>query len=713
MTRPDVAASRGVALAAPTMETPSPTAGKSHSTGFRADVEGLRAVAVSLVLLYHAGLPVVTGGFVGVDIFFVISGFLITSLLISELDRTGKISLVRFYARRAKRLLPAVAVVLVTTVVLVRVFVPETRWREIGGDIVASALYVVNWRLADRSVDYLAEGSQPSPVQHFWSLAVEEQYYLIWPVLILLAAVVARMTQKRRAIALWAGLVLVILPSFAWSMFQTEQVPARAFFETTTRMWELGVGAAVALGAGLCARIPKVWAILLGWAGLVAIVASGVLFTVETRWPGHAAALPVLGTAAVIAAGFSAADRGPVALLGARPACWVGSLSYSLYLWHWPILVAGMAYFGDLSPSAGLVLVFLSIVPAWVTFRMIENPIRYSATVSRSSRLALSLGANFSVVGVVGGLALLLAVPVSPANPTPGGLVLGAAVLREEPRDDPAGGPVDAVNWMIPSPLEATADVPRAQEDECQQSTHSAEVIRCDYGDPEGEITVAVVGDSKITQWMAALIPLAEQNGWRLITYLKAACSFALVETVYDGSPYEQCRDWTGAVLERLTSDPPDYLLTSQGQGKGVDSGGGTSERAMVAGLRDIWATVTSRGTKVIVIANNSGPPHGLQVYECVATHPDNLSACAFDRAPSSAANAQHAAVRGLDDVEIVDLSDAICPTERCAPVIGNVLVYRQGSHITATYIETLIPRLAASLSEAGLSAAYQEGALR
>ncbi|HEV6955624.1 MAG TPA: acyltransferase, partial [Promicromonospora sp.] len=214
---------------------------KSIGPGFRPDIEGLRAVAIGLVLLYHGGLDQLTGGFVGVDVFFVISGFLITGLLIRELEKSGRISLPRFYARRAKRLLPATALVLVVTAVLTWLTVSVIEWRTFGLDIVSAAAYVVNWRLAARSVDYLAEDVGVSPVQHFWSLAVEEQFYIVWPLLLVVIAwwVRRRATARLRAV-MTAGILLIAVPSFAYSIYLTQANPSAAFFVTPTRLWEMG-----------------------------------------------------------------------------------------------------------------------------------------------------------------------------------------------------------------------------------------------------------------------------------------------------------------------------------------------------------------------------------------------------------------------------------------------------------------------------------------
>jgi len=697
------------ATAVPTPAGTHRSDGHGYSYRFRADVEGLRAVAILLVLIYHAGVPFFTSGYVGVDVFFVISGFLITTQLVSELDRTGRISLVAFYARRAKRLLPAAGIVLAATVLLVRPFVPKVRWEEIGGDILASALYVVNWRLADRSVDYLAEDSQPSPVQHFWSLAVEEQFYLIWPLLILLAALAGGLIGGRTRPTLWVALAAVGVPSFLWAVAASASNPAWSFFVTTTRMWELALGAAVALAARGFARLPRGPSVAVGWAGLAVITASAVLFSTRTPWPGMAALLPTVGTAAVIATGVAAGPNGPVALLGTAPFQWVGGLSYSLYLWHWPLLVAATAYWNGLSVLVGIAVVLFSVVPAWLTYHLVENRLRYSRAISGSPRLALSMGANFSLLGVVAGLFLLLGVPAPTPAPTRV-YGLGAAVLGPDPRDDPRGLAPDRVDFITPDPLAATADVPDVYKDKCHQTQADPKLLSCVYGNPQSSVRVVVAGDSKAAQWLPALQLLAAQNDWKLIVYTKSSCSFAWAIIVDgEGKPYKSCQQWNEALLDRLVNvDKPAFVITSQTAREAIDADGKRSAEQMVRGLRASWAAVAAAGAKVIVIADNPSP--GLNVYECVDEHRDNLSACTYSRdvrAANGAYTTQVEAVQGQAGVTMIDLFDAICPTARCSPVIGNVLVYRQGAHITATYVKTLTPRLATALTAAGLSASF------
>ncbi|WP_256841267.1 acyltransferase family protein [Ornithinimicrobium cryptoxanthini] len=417
----------------------------SGTAHFRPDIEGLRAVAVLMVLAFHAGLPFAPGGFAGVDVFFVISGFLITGLLVREVERSGRVSLLTFYARRAKRLLPAASLVLVATGILSWLFIPRIRWAEIGGDLVASAAYLVNWRLASRSVDYLAEDSVASPVQHYWSLAVEEQFYIFWPLLIVLGAWLVHRHRLRTRPVLGALLVLVVLASLGWSVVATATQPETAYFVTTTRLWELGIGGLVAITAPFWQRVAPGPATGIAWAGLLALASSATLLGPATPWPGSAALLPTLGTAAVIAGGFAARSRGPVRLLGAAPMREIGATSYSLYLWHWPLLVVAAAAWGELSLWQGVAIAALSYVPARLTYALVENPIRSAPVMSRLPTLALGLGAACTVLGVGAGLTLVrgMASSIEQAEAAPGAsAMLGGDQPAVEPTG-PGSGDVD------------------------------------------------------------------------------------------------------------------------------------------------------------------------------------------------------------------------------------------------------------------------------
>ncbi|MGH3386839.1 MAG: acyltransferase family protein, partial [Nocardioidaceae bacterium] len=557
----------------------------------------------------------------------------------------------------------------------------------------------------------------------------EEQYYLVWPLLMLTVGVLARRNGWRLTSTLWVGLAVIAIPSFLWSLYLTAVSPERAFFVTTTRMWELAIGAAVAIGAASLTRIPRQVAVVVGWAGLAAITVSGLAFSTSMAWPGYAAALPTVGTAAVIATGVAAGRNGPVMLLGTGLFRWVGGLSYSLYLWHWPLIIVATEYLDGLRIREGLLIAAIAVVPAWLTHRLVENPFRYSYTVSRYPKFALSLGGNFTLVGVVAGLVLLLGVANTQTSEPATGSVTGAAVLSATAKDDKAGAPVDKVEGgFTPAAIDAPKDVPELYDKGCQVDQESSEIVSCEYGPKDADTTIAVAGDSKVAQWVPALEILAEKNDWRVVTYTKSACPFVDADTASNGEVYASCREWTQKVLDRLTGDEkPDFVLTSQSKDTAIDdpSSGDLkgSEDAMVAGLEETWSRLVDADVGVIALADT--PQTGTDIYKCVSENPDKLTACTYEKqwgidhsgAPTNRKAADQLDAKVIEPtdkpakrtpaarVSWIDLTDAICPTAECAPVIGNVLVYRQGSHITATYIDTLAPRLEKMLRAAGVGA--------
>src|SRR6185437_10750635 len=381
---------------------------------FRPDIEGLRAIAIVAVLLAHAGVPFLAGGYVGVDVFFVISGFLITGLLVRELEGTGTISLRGFYARRAKRLLPLSAVLLVTVGVLSLILLSPLRNTEVAGDIVSSALYVANWHFAAQSVDYFAQGLEPSPVLHLWSLAIEEQFYLVWPGLMLAVTWFWRRRGKSVRPVLWVALALILAGSLIYGVFLTDDKPAFAYFDTFARAWELALGAALALAGAV--RLPKLSALALGWVGVAAIVYASFTFTAETSFPGTAALIPTLGAAALILSGTALVEtaRGVTGfrfgagwILALPPVRYVGRISYSWYLWHWPFLVFAAAIWGPrLSVAAGLLAVAASWVPTQLTHMLIEDPVRRAPALRRLPNRAIALGLACMALAVGVGIGL-------------------------------------------------------------------------------------------------------------------------------------------------------------------------------------------------------------------------------------------------------------------------------------------------------------------
>src|SRR5918997_4806937 len=358
----------------------APAPASTHSptrSGVRPEIQALRAIAVLTVVLYHVWPEAMPGGFVGVDVFFAISGFLITAHLVREVDRTGTLSLWQFWARRARRLLPAALLTLFVCAVATIALVPQLYWQQFLTEIGTSTAYVQNWQLASDAVDYLGADNRPSPVQHFWSLSAEEQFYVLWPLLIIVAAWTAR---RRLAIA---GVLLTVTGLSLWySISETAANPAAAYFVTPTRAWEFGAGGLLAL-IGTRARLPDGVRALLSWAGLGAVAYAAAAYGTETAFPGSAAVVPIVGTLAVIHAGMPAARWAPSRILAIRPAQFLGDISYSVYLWHWPLLVFAPFVFANPGLTETRIAVpLLTILLAWITKVLVEDPVRRSALLA-------------------------------------------------------------------------------------------------------------------------------------------------------------------------------------------------------------------------------------------------------------------------------------------------------------------------------------------
>ena len=375
--------------------------GRAVSDQFRPDIEGMRAIAVGLVLLYHGFHAPLTGGFVGVDVFFVISGFLITNLLLHEKARTGRISISRFYARRVRRILPAATLVVLATMFVTYYRLGFIAGNEIADDAKWAAVFTANIHFSLLGTDYLGSKLPPSPLQHMWSLGVEEQFYLVWPGLFLGVVLLVRGARHRNALAV--SLPVIIGASLAWSVIQTRSNATWAYFSPLTRAWELALGALVAVLATVAARVRPSWLIeLLSLCGIAGIIVSAFVLNSSTHYPGSAVVLPVISTALLIAAGCANPRTLVGRALAIRPMQWIGARSYSLYLWHWPFLIIAAEYLGhDLSAIQSTGLLLLATAATAITYRLIENPVRRARVLATRTGLTLTIGAVLVILTVV------------------------------------------------------------------------------------------------------------------------------------------------------------------------------------------------------------------------------------------------------------------------------------------------------------------------
>jgi len=683
-------------------ETPA-----TERTPVRPDIQALRAIAVLAVFGYHlwpSGLP---GGFSGVDVFFVISGFLITGKLLREAALTGAIKVGVFWARRIRRLLPGGLTVLAVSAVAVYLWVPPNLWPQFLREVAGATLYVQNWVLAADSVDYLAANNTASPVQHFWTLSAEEQFYVFTPLLLLGLLYLARRSgRRRRPVLLW-GIVAITVASFGYSVWLTSISPPSAYFVTTTRAWEFGVGALVTFAPAL-RSIGR--ARLLAGIGLIGIVAAARFLSSAVPFPGAIAAWPVLATAAVIWAGPSVGRRW-LAVAAFGPVQFIGDISYAIYLWHWPLIVIPPFVLDHaLSNRDKVAIIGATFVLAALSTRYIENPIRYSRTRSGAER-----SPRFTAAWGAAGMAAVLAISVS-------GLVIAEnrRVAAEQQTTQIVAQHPDCLGAMaiqnasqcagtvpsgvlVPDPAEAGND--NWNLPECWTAVDAADLHVCSFGPAGATVRLMAIGDSHSNDLLVAYKAMAERNGWRIdVTghnrcYWTAAVQKKATQAMVDG-----CEGWKrnlGAWLAaRQAYDA--ILVTNQRNGFGVITTPGADVlTTTIDGLVRAWATQTARGTRIIAIRDN--PAMGKDIVTCVVTHvADANTACS--RAESTAVGTTDAlvqATRRSDNARLIDLTDIYCPAETCLPIIGNVVVYSDKDHVTATWAATLVPILSDRISGA------------
>ncbi|MFC9556540.1 acyltransferase family protein [Rhodococcus sp. NPDC056960] len=692
--------------------------------GFRPDIEGLRAVAVLAVVLFHVGVPGVAGGFAGVDIFFVVSGFLITGLLWRDVASTGRVRLTQFYGARARRLLPAGCVVLVATAIGAAVLLPPLQARQVLGDGIASALYVGNYRFALHGTDYLAADTPPSPFQHYWSLGVEEQFYLLWPALIIAVAwLVRRRTRRTESDAPPSAtpylllLAAVAAASFAVSLDWTRNLPPWAFFSLPSRAWELAAGGLVALSIRHWRRLPAVVAAAAGWAGLALIVVACTRLGETTPYPGTAALLPVAGTVLVIGAGCAAPRLGVGRSLSLPPMRAVGRMSYSWYLWHWPVLLLAPIVLGrSLVVTDRLAILLVSAGLALLTLHLIENPVRFATPLRHSTARSLAVGGTVTALAVCAALVLLVLRPVPVGHGAEAAALTVAAPPVPAAVVDPQEAAVQAVTAQVqaavaesaglqavPSNLspplaDAPADKPAVFVNGCVRSWREVGQDECASGDVTSPTTVALVGDSHAAMWAPAFEQAAEQRHWRLETMGKVTCPLLdlPLTSPYLGREYTECEQWRGEIVDRLQTERPRLVVLSMSRRYGADFGFTVYGQAWLDSLTRLVTEIRATGAAVLVLGPIPDPKS--TVPTCLSDHLDDATACSPPRqvAIDGVGVAAEAAATTAGGGRYADLTSLFCTTDRCPVVVGNDLVFRDDNHLTLEHAQALTPVVAA-----------------
>ena len=662
----------------------------------RPEIQALRALAVLLVVGYHFWPSAVPAGYIGVDVFFAISGFLITSLLLRELERTGRISLPRFWARRVRRLLPAAFSVLLFVVVMTVLFVPLPHWEQWFGEIRASTLYVQNWHVADAAVDYFAADDAPSAVLHFWTLSAEEQFYFVWPIVLLVAG---SLVARRSAIVF--ALIAVTAVSFAWSVDQTAGNPAAAYFVTPARAWEFGAGGLLAL-LSQEERSPAALRSALSWLGLLAIFVAAFTYSDSTPFPGTAALLPIAGALAVIRAGAPRARFAPTPALRLPPVQFVGNVSYAVYLWHWPLLILAPFVLGTTPGTPVLVVILmLTILASWLSKILVEDPVREGSFLTRrrprwSFGFAL-FGGAIVLAAAAGGFAHLNERVRADERATRALVASQPACFGAAARDpeQPCANPA-LRRTVVPTPIEAR----RQPNAPC--TFLSADKFLCEFGvrRQRANGTVAVIGDSHAGHWRGAVEVVAKARGWYGLAVIQSGCQFSAAVKALPEPRRSGCVRWRKRVLRWLEAHPEvKAIFQSQvAGGTNVITSRRDKFAAAVDGYVAMWSALPNSVEHVVVLRDT--PSMRGSTAACVQEALDKRRrldvACAVPRASAVERDPLFfAASRATGPaVHAVDLTDHFCDAKDCYPVVGGALVHKDVGHLTGIFSSTLGPYL-------------------
>ena len=635
-------------------------------------LQGLRALAVLMVVLYHAWPAWLPGGYIGVDVFFVISGFLITRLLLHERDTTGSIAFARFYARRARRLVPALLLVTCTVIGISWWFHAPIERKMLTSTAVTTVTYVSNLWYAALATDYLDDSTHGNALLHSWSLSVEEQFYLVWPGLLWLLSRRAAGASRRR-LALGIGtLGLLSLGLCLWTMTWAQPW---AFFGAPTRAWEFAAGALaalvpVAVAGRLGTAVPQ-------WGALAVLVACGGLFTVATAHPGWWTTVPVAATCLLLF-GLTRPGGAVGRLLSWAPAQWLGDISYSLYLWHWPVLVFGRDLFGAEGPVAVTGAVLLSVLLAQVSFVLVEEPLRHHRRLSgRPATSLLTLGAASAAC-----VALML------------------GVRAESARDSRTPTQVRYVN--------ASHDRPRVYRDDCHADYFETEAVPCVGGVQTSPRVVVLFGDSHAAHWFPAFDRLSTDRGLRLVSLTKSSCPASIIEPVDPalGRRYVECTTWARDALADIKRLQPEMVVVSvyRGHLERLDAAGLARWHE---GVERLVADIGPFTRQLILLADVPRP--GFNVPNCLARadwQGADSDRCAFAATPEPANGLWARSGPARHNVRVVEPRTRVCPGEPCQVERGRVVLYTDSNHLTATFSRSLAPDLAGLIDTAFASPA-------
>jgi peptidoglycan/LPS O-acetylase OafA/YrhL len=642
---------------------------KDYKLGYRPDIEGLRAIAILLVMAAHVKLPGFQGGFVGVDVFFVLSGYLITALLVLEMESTGTVNMWGFYARRLRRLAPGLLIVLIASCLLAWALLPPLQQAEQVSATASAAVWLSNFYYAFSQLDYFGPSAEESLFLHTWSLGVEEQFYLIWPWLLLLALGLGKKQETHTPH--WKQVMwLVFAASLVLCLSLMILHPASAFYMMPTRAWQFSLGALTWLYLREKPGTPSPITVeICAGFGLAGIVLAALWYGPNIPYPGIRAVLPSLGAALLLAAGSRHAmtttrqsRRGIISLLACRPMQALGHVSYSWYLWHWPILVLGAAVYVNASLTLRLALALLALILAWISYRCVELPLRHLNTPLRRPHMM-----------VTGTMAILIACSLFSLR----WLDLIDTKLF--------GSEYDAI-------MAANGGLSYGRD--CDTWYSSADVTECTFGDEDAPHSAVLMGDSVGAQWFPALRQRFTQPGWKLTVITKSACPMIDKQIFYAliGRDYTECTTWRARAVEMLQTRHTDYIMLGSSHDYAV------TPHDWTEGTQKILHALSPHAKEIVLIRGT--PLLSFNARNCLASNNRLTRLLAGDnRCHSLAMDAESAATvyaalqtaaASFDNVRVLDMNETICPDDECNAERDGYIVFRDDRHLTAHFAEHL-----------------------
>lgn len=656
---------------------------KAIDRRFRPEIEGVRVFAAFLVAIYHIWFATVSGG---VDVFFIVSGYLITLSLLNRLENNNRIDYFEYILGLMRRLFPLAFIVLFFIIIFSFLVMPQFQWAQIIQEVFASALYYENWQLALNSIDYLAQNNEASPLQHFWALSIQGQFYISWPLVILLAYFLAKKILKtpiRKT--LLTILVLIFLLSISYSIYITNKNQPWAYFDTFARVWEFSLGGIVALLLPYL-RFNKTISFFIGWIGLLIICFTGIILPVSDVFPGYAALLPISGVILVIISAENSSRYAVERFLSKRPFQYLGGISYGLYLWHWPLLIYYYVLFqtDEVPFLDGIILIGVALILSILSTKLLETPIRKLSV--RKDRTKL--------LGIVGTLlisVLLFNSVWSYYYKSEGHLFVASHKLEDYPGALELLEGVEVNPDLDPIMMGEDDDsaLPFFYKDKnCFSNVQTeTEVKICSYTKSKNpDFTIALVGGSHSGHWFPALYELTDSLNFQIDLYNKDGCRFTADEA---GGPItESCYEWNRDVIHVLQENKPEIVFTTANINVGS---------TVPIGYIEQWVQLKDSS---LIFAVRDNPRMAEKVPLCLETK--SVEECSMPRDQVLSEVLPWENTEGIpENVIFSDLSDAFCDNEMCYAVIGNIIVYRDEHHITNLYAKTMADYLGEHLQEA------------